>query len=445
MSGITVAPHTYFLQFNLDFSTIYLHESFSRSESLFRVTWATGEYEEFRGEGLSYDSDGKLISGTVTSYAYYMDGKEQVRIVGLPVEAELLAVAAETYELDDDAIVLIKVLKGDDTLSGGKYSDVLAGFDGNDIINGRAGNDSLYGYNGNDIIIGGVGIDSMYGGQGTDTVSYATAAVGVTASLVEPTSNTNDAKGDFYDSIENLRGSRYNDVLVGNSGKNVLSGGDGYDSLSGGDGNDTLIGGARGDKLYGGAGVDAASYANATAGVISNLGMPSINTGDAKGDRYSSIENLIGSKYADELYGTDGQNRVAGGDGNDIIDAGSGNDWIYGGAGADRLYGGAGSDKFVFKALSESAGSTFDSIFDFSPRQTDRIDLSAIDASTMASGNQAFTFVGTAAFKGVAGELRYVKQASDTYIYADVNGDKLADLKIRLQESMALTKDYFIL
>lgn len=77
--------------------------------------------------------------------------------------------------------------------------------------------------------------------------------------------------------------------------------------------------------------------------------------------------------------------------------------------------------------------------------EQDMIDLSAIDASTLATGNQAFSFVGTAAFKGVAGELRFDKLASDTYIYADVNGDKVTDLKIRLEEPVTLTKDYFIL
>jgi hypothetical protein len=79
------------------------------------------------------------------------------------------------------------------------------------------------------------------------------------------------------------------------------------------------------------------------------------------------------------------------------------------------------------------------------PSTGDRIDLSAIDASSKTSGNQAFFFKGTAAFSGAAGEVRYVKQASDTYIYADVNGDKKADLTIHLDDAVTLTKDYFIL
>nr|WP_164825380.1 M10 family metallopeptidase C-terminal domain-containing protein [Sinorhizobium meliloti] len=145
------------------------------------------------------------------------------------------------------------------------------------------------------------------------------------------------------------------------------------------------------------------------------------------------------------LYGNTGANSLVGGRGNDVISGNSGSDLIYGGIGADRTYGGSGADRFVFKALGESAGSLFDSIFDFAPSSGDRIDLSAIDASTKFSGNQAFSFVGTAAFKGVAGELRYHKQASDTFIYVDVDGDKKADLTIHLDDAVTLTKDYFLL
>lgn len=87
------------------------------------------------------------------------------------------------------------------------------------------------------------------------------------------------------------------------------------------------------------------------------------------------------------LYGNTGANSLVGGRGNDVISGNSGSDLIYGGIGADRTYGGSGADRFVFKALGESAGSLFDSIFDFAPSSGDRIDLSAIDASTKFSGN----------------------------------------------------------
>jgi Ca2+-binding RTX toxin-like protein len=241
-----------------------------------------------------------------------------------------------------------------------------------------------------------------------------------------------------------IRGGGLFDYLRGFAGNDTLYGNAGNDTLVGDDGNDTLTGGAGGDKLYGGNGTDAASYVGAKVGVVVNLGSPAGNMNDAKGDVYSSIENLIGSSYADRLHGDNGANSLTGGAGNDLLNGNGGNDWIYGGDGADQLYGGMGNDKFVFKALSQSTGSSFDSIVDFLLGD-DRIDVSAIDASTKSSGDQAFTFVGTAAFKGVAGELRYVKSASDTYIYADVNGDKKADLTIYLDDALTLVKGYFVL
>uniref|UniRef100_UPI003CEC6FBA M10 family metallopeptidase C-terminal domain-containing protein n=1 Tax=Pararhizobium sp. DWP1-1-3 TaxID=2804652 RepID=UPI003CEC6FBA len=86
-----------------------------------------------------------------------------------------------------------------------------------------------------------------------------------------------------------------------------------------------------------------------------------------------------------------------------------------------------------------------DTILDFSGTGGDRIDLSAIDASTTASGNQAFTYLGSADFTGKAGELRTVKGASDTYVYGDVNGDGKADFAVHLDDAIALQKGYFVL
>ncbi len=54
--------------------------------------------------------------------------------------------------------------------------------------------------------------------------------------------NTQDGQ-DTLLNIENIHGSVYNDILIGNAGANVIYGSYGYDTLSGGLGNDVLTGG----------------------------------------------------------------------------------------------------------------------------------------------------------------------------------------------------------
>ncbi len=319
--------------------------------------------------------------------------------------------------------------------SGDAFGDVytsienLIGSTFGDQLLGNASVNAISGGDGNDTLSGGAGGDKLSGGAGTDTASYSGAAQGLTGSLADVSVNSGDAKGDSYSSIENLAGSAFADKLFGNSSANVLSGGDG---------NDTLTGGGGADALKGGSGSDTASYAGAAAGVVANLVDASVNSGDAEGDSYSSIENLTGTSFADTLTGSTASN---------ILMSGSGNDILTGGGGADRLYGQGGTDTFVFKALVDStvAEAGRDTIFDFSHAAGDRIDLSAIDAVSDTSGNQAFSFKGTAAFTGKDGELRFVKAESDTYIYGDINGDKTADFSIHVDGAVTLVAGDFIL
>ena len=308
-------------------------------------------------------------------------------------------------------------------------NDVLTGTATADAIDGLAGNDTIKGLAGDDLLKGGAGADVLEGGAGSDTASYAGSSAAVKVSLLAGTATGGHATGDKLSSIENLLGSSYADTLTGNSSNNILKGGAGA------------------DKLDGGTGADTVSYWGASAGVTASLANTSINTGDARGDAYVSIERLTGTSHADKLTGNGGTNLLIGGSGNDVLNGGSGNDTIYGGGGADDLTGGAGADTFVFKARADTTVSTTgrDTIFDFSGTGGDRIDLSDIDANASASGNQAFTYLGTAAFTGKAGELRTVKQASDTYVYGDTNGDKTADFAVHLDDAISLSKGYFVL
>lgn len=134
--------------------------------------------------------------------------------------------------------------------------DVLVGTAGDDSIQGLAGDDTLVGDSGNDRLNGGPGADRLEGGAGTDRADYATAATGVRADLSNSASNTGEALGDVFVSIEDLGGSNFADTLVGNGGANGIWGGQGNDGLSGRGGNDWLDGGVGNDTIRGGSGND---------------------------------------------------------------------------------------------------------------------------------------------------------------------------------------------
>ncbi|OQP86748.1 hypothetical protein BTR14_09950 [Rhizobium rhizosphaerae] len=161
---------------------------------------------------------------------------------------------------------------------------------------------------------------------------------------------------------------------------------------------------------------------------------------------FSGADNVSGSNHADTLLGYKGNDTLSGNSGDDTLYGGDGNDTLLGGLGADNLYGGAGKDSFIYKSVGESnALNGIDTIHDFWGKAGDRINLSAIDANSLTSKNDAFSFIGAKAFSGKAGELRVEKQATDTYIYADTNGDKVADFELHLDGGLAMSKGFFVL
>jgi Ca2+-binding RTX toxin-like protein len=136
---------------------------------------------------------------------------------------------------------------------------------------------------------------------GNDTVDYSHAASGVTANLLNPASNSGAAGGDVYISIENLRGTNFDDALTGDGGNNVLEGGLGNNTLDGGGGFDT------------------ASYEHATAAVTVSLAVSGPQTtGGAGTDTLTNIEGLRGSSFNDTLTGN-GSSVLEGGPRNDHL------------------------------------------------------------------------------------------------------------------------------
>jgi Ca2+-binding RTX toxin-like protein len=212
---------------------------------------------------------------------------------------------------------------GPDTLTGTNPLDP-ANPDGIDIINGLAGNDTLAGLGGDDTISGGLGTDILDGGAGFDTLTFAAATAAVWL-ILNGAGFGGEAQGDTVTGFEAMIGSAFNDILTGDGGANTLDGRNGGDVLDGGAGNDRLRGGAAGDVLRGGAGADTAVYDDAT-GVL-NVNLAAGTTGGwAAGDVLTSIENLIGSAFADTLRGDAGVNVLDGGAGDDLLEGRAGTD-----------------------------------------------------------------------------------------------------------------------
>ena len=177
------------------------------------------------------------------------------------------------------------------------------------------------------------------------------------------------------------------------------------DTINGLGGNDFIDGGGGGDIISGGGGDDF----------------------------------VLGGEDGDAVQGDSGDDRLLGQEGNDIINGGIGEDILAGGLGRDNLRGDANNDVFVFTSVDESgaAFSQRDTIQDFSPG-SDRIDLHDIDANITLANDQAFNFIGAAAFVN-PGDLQYVPFGGDTILRGDVDGDLSADFAIVLNGTPALT------
>jgi hypothetical protein len=130
--------------------------------------------------------------------------------------------------------------------------------------------------------------------------------------------------------------------------------------------------------------------------------------------------------------------RVFDGAADDVLTGGGGDDVLFGNLGGDTLRGGAGADTFRYQFAADSTSALRDGIQDFA--LGDRIDLSTIDANVLIEGNQAFSFVGNAAFSKTAGELRFDNISSGGPIWmvqGDTDGNGVSDFELVLVTSDA--------
>jgi Ca2+-binding RTX toxin-like protein len=149
--------------------------------------------------------------------------------------------------------------------------------------------------------------------------------------------------------------------------------------------------------------------------------------------------SLTGTGLGDALTGGAGADTLVGLGGFDVLYGLAGDDILVGGTGRDMLHGGVGADRFDFNSVKDtSSGSKKDVLTDFE-RGVDTIDLSDLDASRDAGGNQRFKWIDRAdldaAFTGRDGQLRF----ENGILMGDTNGDSKADFQIKIAGSLLAT------
>lgn len=249
-----------------------------------------------------------------------LNARDLDTIVGNSAENHTPVAGVWVFDLKDGDIVIDDLLGF--TTTGNANANNLSGTDLNDVLTGLAGNDTLSGLDGVDRLFGGDDDDSIFGGNGDDSL--------------EGGSGFDTLFGGNGDDL--VKGGADNDSLVGGLGTNWLDGGAGADTLDG-----TTVTNGTTDAFN----LSFASYQSSSAGVVVNLSDTSQNTGDAAGDTYTNIHNIVGSDHNDDLTGTSSMNILDGGDGNDNLNGDAGRDELKGGDGDDVLSGGTEDDTLI--------------------------------------------------------------------------------------------------
>lgn len=268
-------------------------------------------------------------------------------------------------QADGDQLSNIETLKGSansDTLDfSGATTAVNVNFitgTTNQKLNGSdqdltfSGFENAVGSANDDLFVANDAANNFKGGDGSDTLSYA-GSTAVVVNLHTGQGADGNARGDTYESIENLIGSSFNDTFVASAAANTFTGGGGVDrvnyvhstsgvtvNLSNGQGsggfaagdkyigivnatgsnhNDTFVGNNQGNNFQGGDGIDTVSYVNSASGVTVNLKDQWGSGGDASSDSYSSIENAKGSAHNDTFISGAGANDFDGLGGNNTL------------------------------------------------------------------------------------------------------------------------------
>jgi Ca2+-binding RTX toxin-like protein len=314
---------------------------------------------------------------------------------------------------------------------------------------GGAGNLRINTTLGSQVTTGSGWVDSIKTGSASDRIT-----IGSGGARDVNTGNGNDILNSLDGRVDNIStGAGSDSVTLGSKGALLVDLGNGDDIVflrpSVPEWGTTILGEGGTDTLNLSAFTTGIRIELGLAGQWQNIGASDIFA-EAPATGYvavTSVENVVGGRSNDNIKGNWANNKLYGGNGNDTLDGGAGNDSLQGDAGKDSLTGGSGRDSFIFRSVSESAtgATTADVITDF-VRGTDKINLSAIDASTRLSGNNDFIFNGTTKFgTSTQGEIYYKKFSDHTMVYIDNDNDSSVEMAIRLTGRHNLTASDFVL
>jgi Ca2+-binding RTX toxin-like protein len=309
------------------------------------------------------------------------------------------------------------------TISGGLGADDLRGYGYDDTFYGNGGDDYLVGFGGNDTLDGGDGNDTLDGGEGTNILNGAAGNDRLLVSAAGSGSNVNGGAN-----VDTL-------AVSGTVSLGIVAG---MEAIELGGGAALTLTGAQvssGFALNTAITGSGSLTINMTAGLLLPTKLWSVQSGIAVTiNGTSGVDVMKLGNVVQTVNGGDGQDQIKGGSQVDTINGGGGIDKIMGLGGADILTGGAGNDVFRYLAQGDSGlGVAADRITDLTIGQ-DRINFKDIDADAVTTGDQAFAFLGTAAFGATGtGQIRFQNSGADLLVQLDVNGDGAADMEVVLQ------------
>ena len=356
--------------------------------------------------------------------ATFVDGLGAVEVVD---SASTATVSSGSSIINGDA--------GANNLVGTDWDDQIFGFAGNDTLSGGLGADTLDGGTGNDTMIGSAGNDIYVVDSKSDVIiENANEGIDLVLSVGTWTLGANIEDLTLTGSGVGIsgQGNSLNNVITGSEQQNWLGGGDGDDTLIGNGGDDVLRGDAGADSMLGGLGNDTYIVDSASDALVelADQGTDVVRS-YVSWTLGENFENLVLLGTALHATGNDLDNQLTGN---------SGANTLIGLAGNDTLTGGLGNDTFKYDSTGESGIGVGlrDIITDFVQGQ-DRIDLAAIDANSGVNDNQAFSFIGTAAFTAAA-QARYFYEGGNTVLELNVGGANslTVDMQIQLTGQFSL-------